>query len=111
MARFTRKLAKKVLENNLPESTLLNVNIPNPTNGKYPGVRITRLGKRVYRDIIVEKIDPRGRKYYWIAGEPDWHHFEQSDFSATSEGFISITPLKMDMTDYELMQHLEKWKL
>ena len=111
MARFTRKLAKKVLENNLPESTLLNVNIPNPKTGKYPGVRITRLGKRVYRDIIVEKIDPRGRKYYWIAGEPDWHHFEQSDFSATSEGFISITPLKMDMTDYELMQHLEKWKL
>jgi 5'-nucleotidase len=111
MARFTRKLAKKVLENNLPESTLLNVNIPNPTNGKYPGVRITRLGKRVYRDIIVEKIDPRGRKYYWIAGEPDWHHFEHSDFSATNEGLISITPLKMDMTDYELMQHLEKWKL
>jgi len=111
MARFTRKLAKKVLENNLPESTLLNVNIPNPTTGKYPGVKITRLGKRVYRDIIVEKIDPRGRKYYWIAGEPDWKEFEQSDFSAISEGFISITPLKMDMTDYELMQHLEEWKL
>jgi 5'-nucleotidase len=111
MARFTRKLTRKVLHNGLPRFSLLNVNIPNPPNGKYPGVKITRLGKRVYRDIIVEKIDPRGRKYYWIAGEPDWHHFEQSDFSATSEGFISITPLKMDMTDYELMQHLEKWKL
>jgi 5'-nucleotidase len=111
MARFTRKLTQKVLQNGLPRFSLLNVNIPNPPNGKYAGVRITRLGKRVYRDIIVEKIDPRGRKYYWIAGEPDWHHFEQSDFSATSEGFISITPLKMDMTDYELMQNLGKWKL
>jgi 5'-nucleotidase len=111
MAKFTRKLAKKVLENNLPGSTLLNVNIPNPANGKYPGIKITRLGKRVYRDIIVEKIDPRGRKYYWIAGEPEWKEFEQSDFSAVGEGYVSITPLKMDMTDFALMKHLETWKL
>jgi 5'-nucleotidase len=111
MAKFTRKLAKKVLENDLPESTLLNVNIPNPTGGKYPGIKITRLGKRVYRDIIVEKIDPRGRKYYWIAGEPEWKEFEQSDFSAVGEGYVSITPLKMDMTDFALMKHLETWKL
>lgn len=111
MARFTRKLAKRVLQNNLPESTLLNVNIPNPVSGKFAGVRITRLGKRVYRDIIVEKIDPRGRKYYWIAGEPDWKEFEQSDFSAVSQGYVSVTPLKMDMTDFALMEHLAKWKL
>ncbi len=111
MARFTRKLTKRILQNNLPESTLLNVNIPNPTSGKFAGVRITRLGKRVYRDIIVEKIDPRGRKYYWIAGEPDWKEFEQSDFSAVSQGYVSITPLKMDMTDFALMEHLAKWRL
>ncbi len=111
MAKFTRKLAKRVLQNHLPDSTLLNVNIPNPTDGKYPGVKITRLGKRVYRDIVVEKIDPRGRKYYWIAGEPDWHEFEQSDFTAVTEGYVSITPLKMDMTDYGLMKHLEGWRL
>ena len=111
IARFTRKLAKKVLESGLPDFSLLNVNAPSPTNGKFPGIKITRLGKRVYRDIIVEKIDPRGKKYYWIAGEPEWRHFDQSDFSATNAGFISITPLKMDMTDYALMQQLEKWKL
>jgi 5'-nucleotidase len=111
MARFARKLAKKVLEHGLPDSSLLNVNIPNPTNGKYPGVKITRLGKRVYRDIVVENTDPRGKKYYWIAGEPEWQDYDESDYSAATRGYISITPLKMDMTDYPLKERLAQWKL
>lgn len=111
MARFARKLTAKVLERGLPDFTLLNVNLPNPPNGKYRGVQITRLGKRVYRDIIVENIDPRGKKYYWIAGEPEWRDFDQSDYSATRQGYISITPLKMDMTDYQFKEQMAGWKL
>ncbi len=111
MARFSRKLAKKVLERGLPKFTLLNVNMPNPPKNGYRGVQITRLGKRVYRDIVVESIDPRGKKYYWIAGEPDWTDFEQSDYSATKAGYVSITPLKMDMTDYTFREELASWRL
>ncbi len=111
IARFSRKLAKNVLERGLPGFTLLNVNMPNPPRKGYRGVQITRLGKRVYRDIVVENIDPRGKKYYWIAGEPDWQHLDQSDYSATKAGYISITPLKMDMTDYGFRDELASWPL
>ncbi|MFH2055511.1 MAG: 5'/3'-nucleotidase SurE [bacterium] len=110
-ARFTRKLARKVLTKGLPEFSLLNVNIPNPRQGKYAGVKITRLGKRVYHDILVENIDPRGKKYYWIGGEPEWEDFDHSDYSAITAGHISVTPLKMDMTDYKLREQLSDWKL
>ncbi|MCK4857602.1 MAG: 5'/3'-nucleotidase SurE [candidate division Zixibacteria bacterium] len=109
-ARFTRKLARKVLNEGLPDFSLLNVNIPNPTNGKYAGVKITRLGKRVYHDILLENLDPRGKKYYWIGGEPEWEDYDNSDYSATKEGYVSITPLKMDMTDYDLGDRLRGWK-
>lgn len=109
-ARFARKLVGKVLKEGLPDLTLLNVNIPNPPNGRYEGVKITRLGKRVYRDVLVERIDPRGKPYYWIAGEPEWSEYEESDYSAITKGYISITPLKMDMTDYELISKLSAWK-
>lgn len=110
-ARFTRKLARKVLAEGLPDFSLLNVNIPNPKEGKYVGVKFTRLGKRVYHDILVENNDPRGKKYYWIGGEPEWEDYNHSDWSAISKGYISITPLKMDMTDYDLRKNLESWKL
>ncbi len=111
MARFARKLTAKVLERGLPDFTLLNVNLPNPPADGFKGVMATRLGKRVYRDIVVEKIDPRGEKYYWIAGEPEWSDAELSDYSATKEGYISITPLKMDMTDYSFREELARWGL
>lgn len=110
-ARFARKLTAKVLKQGLPEFSLLNVNIPEPREGKYAGVKITRLGKRVYHDILVENIDPRGKKYYWIGGEPEWEDFDHSDWSATKDGFVSVTPLKMDMTDYQLREQLSSWNL
>ncbi len=110
-ARFTRKLARKVLREGLPDFSLLNVNIPEPCEGKYAGVQLTQLGKRVYHDILVENVDPRGKKYYWIGGEPEWEDFDHSDYSATKKGYISVTPLKMDMTDYRLREKLSEWKL
>ena len=81
----------------LPEDLLLNVNIP---AGDIRGVRLTRLGTRVYKQAVVEKVDPRGRNYFWIAGTPEWQEEEGTDHAAVSTGHVSVTPLHLDLTDY-----------
>ncbi len=97
-ARFARAFAELLLrEPDLPRDLLLNVNVP---AGGVKGVAFTRLGKRVYQQSVVEKVDPRGRKYYWIAGTPVWQKEEGTDHAAISRGLVSITPLHLDLTDY-----------
>jgi 5'-nucleotidase len=101
------RLARLVLEKGLPADTLLNVNVP---SGMPRGVQLTRQGKRVYGDVVVEKIDPRGRKYYWIGGgEPGFQDIEGTDFHALQAGFVSITPLHLDLTNYASFQSLSAW--
>jgi 5'-nucleotidase len=68
--------------------------------GSPKGVVFTRLGKRVYRQSVVEKTDPRGHKYFWIAGTPEWQDDEGTDHEAVQRGFVSVTPLHLDLTDY-----------
>jgi len=97
-ARAVRKIVRKFLDGPFPEFTLLNINIPYLGKEKFSGARITKLGKRVYNDIIIEKTDPRGKNYYWIGGEPKWFEVDGSDFSAVNAGYVSITPLSIDMT-------------
>ena len=76
------------------------------------GVQITRLGSRVYRDTLVKKVDPRGRDYYWIGGEdPVWEAQPGTDFHAVSEGRISVTPLRLDLTDEGALVDLRSWRL
>jgi len=101
-ADFARRLTKWVLANALPPDTLLNVNVPQPSADEpVRGVRLTRMGRRRYGDAIVEKTDPRGRKYYWIGGEElDFIEEEGTDFHATKEGYISVTPIHLDLTNY-----------
>ncbi len=96
-ARFARDLARDLLAEELPQDLLLNVNVP---VGAIQGVEFTRLGRRRYNQSIVEKLDPRGQKYYWIAGTPEWEEAEGTDFHALSRGFVSLTPLHLDLTDY-----------
>jgi 5'-nucleotidase len=84
-------------ETDLPRDLLLNVNFP-ATEPR--GVRFSRLGKRIYRQSVVEKVDPRGHKYYWIAGTPEWQEDEGTDHEAVQAGFVSVTPLHLDLTDY-----------
>lgn len=84
-------------ESSLPRDLLLNVNFP-ATPPK--GVMFTRLGKRVYRQSVVEKTDPRGHRYFWIAGTPEWQDDEGTDHEAVQKGFASVTPLHLDLTDY-----------
>lgn len=110
-ARFVRKLAKFVLENGLPQYTFLNVNVPDRRQAA-KGYKITRLGKRVYSDVVIEKIDPRGRNYYWIGEQtPIWEKkADDTDFAAIKKGYISITPLHLDATDYRAMEKIKGWK-
>lgn len=100
-ARFARELVDRLLAEELagelPADLLLNVNFP---LGEHQGVIFTRLGRRRYNQSVVEKLDPRGRKYYWIAGAPEWEQGEGTDFEALSRGMVSVTPLHLDLTDY-----------
>jgi 5'-nucleotidase len=107
-ARVARNLVRDLLRRGLSPHSCLNVNVPAIPYEQIKGVRVTRLGKRVYRDVIVEKTDPRGKLYYWIGGEePTWEHDEASDFTAVEEGFISVTPLLFELTDYKEIVNLE----
>ena len=97
-ARFARSLVETLLAHgDLPTDLLLNVNVP---AAPIEGVSFTKLGRRVYKQSIIEKLDPRGRKYYWIAGRPEWQREEGTDHDAVSSGRISVTPLHLDLTYY-----------
>jgi 5'-nucleotidase len=96
-ARFARRLVETLLAEEMPPDLLLNVNVP---AGPIGGVSFTRLGRRVYKQSVVENLDPRGRKYYWIAGTPMWQRDSGTDHDAVSSGRISITPLHLDLTYY-----------
>jgi 5'/3'-nucleotidase len=108
-AGFSRTLADLVVRNGLPADTFLNVNVP---AGQPCGACLTRQGKRLYSDLVVEKLDPRGRKYYWIGGgEVGFHDLPGSDFHAIHQGLISITPLHLDLTNDKSFATLEPWGL
>jgi 5'-nucleotidase len=95
-AAFAGELTRIALERHKDPRVILNVNFP---TGPFSGVKITRLGRRIYSEGVIERLDPRGRKYYWIGGEPPtWHPGEGTDFDATRAGFVSITPLHLDLT-------------
>ena len=106
---FSAVVAQYVLQNGLPRDILLNVNIPKLPLQEIKGIKITRQGKRIYNDSIVEKVDPRGKEYYWIGGnELDSVEIENSDIDALKKGYVSITPIKLDLTDYDFINFLQK---
>jgi 5'-nucleotidase len=96
-ADFAGRLVEVLLNNKLPEDLLLNVNFP---AGEFRGVNLTKLGRRRYQQAVVQKLDPHGREYFWIAGKPVWSKSEGGDQDSVAEGYISITPLHLDLTDY-----------
>jgi 5'-nucleotidase len=107
--RCAAHLASLVLQHGLPTDTFLNVNVP---AGVPTGFRLTRQGKRRYGEVVVEKIDPRGRKYYWIGGgELGFQEVEGTDSHAVQAGLVSITPLHLDLTNYRSFDALSSWHL
>jgi 5'-nucleotidase len=106
-ARVACAVGARVLADGLPPKTLLNVNVP---SGRPKGVRLTRLGHRVYKGKAVEEVDPRGKTYYWIgAGPPLWDDREATDIAAINEGCVSVTPLHLDLTHYDALTTLGRW--
>lgn len=106
------RVARLILANGLPADTFLNINIPNCPAGEMKSPIITRQGKRSFIGKIVDKTDPRGRKYYWIGSEePDFNDYEGTDFYAVNRHHVSITPLHLDLTNYESMKTLAGWTL
>lgn len=98
--QFARRLVGSLLEVELPRQLILNVNFPSEP---FTGVEWTHLGNRRYVQSVVEKTDPRGRKYFWIAGTPEWEEETGTDFAALSERKVTITPLHLDLTDYNVL--------
>jgi len=110
-ADYAAKLAEAVLTDGLKRDTLLNVNVPNVAPDKINGVKITRQGRRIYSGSVLERIDPRGKKYYWIAGDiENWEEQPDADYAAVMQGFISVTPLKLDLTDYPSLDKIKNWE-
>ncbi len=110
-AQVGREIVLNVLRHKLNPGLLLNVNIPHLPMDEIKGMRVTRQGLRVYRDRLDRRVDPRGRPYYWIGGDaPTGVPEEGTDVGALAEGFVSITPLQLDLTLYASIPTLGDWE-
>ena len=106
-ARFALVAVRKVLTEGLPEGTLLNMNVP---QGEIKGVKVTRQGIKNARPVITEHIDPRGKPYFWIGEQYFRSNAEDgTDYRAIEDGYVSITPLKSDMTDHGALTQIGSW--
>lgn len=95
-----------------PAETLLNVNLPAIPPEEVRGVRVTRLGRRVFTDSLTSGLDPSGREYYWIGGGTiEWKAHEGTDFHAVDHGYVSVTPLHLDLTNHALLAEVAGWEL
>jgi len=111
-AGLTRLLGGIVAIESFPRDTLLNVNLPPIPGDQVKGVRVTHLGSRVFHEEVARMKDPWGRDIYWIGGgHVTWSGGAESDFRAMGEGFISVTPLHVDMTNYDLLEAARGWSL
>jgi len=105
VAKSAVSVARWVLQNGLPSKTFLNVNFPNFTS---KGIKVTRLSTHRYEDSVVQREDPDGRPYYWVAGKPTAELEEGTDFWAVKNGYISVTPVSLDYTNYDFLEHLSE---
>lgn len=109
---LTRLLERLTSNPGFPESTLLNVNLPPRRPEQIEGVRITSLGQRRYSDSLTRALDPSGKEYFWIGGgATTWRGSQNSDFKAVEEGYISVTPLHLDLTNYRIIEEIQGWNL
>ncbi len=108
VARLLRAISKR---EDLPGDTLLNINIPPVPPAQIRGIQVTSLGRRYFVESLTRGHDPHGREYFWIGGgESRWSGREDSDFRAVEAGYISVTPLHLDLTNYRLMEEFKGWE-
>jgi 5'-nucleotidase len=107
-----RRVAEEVLRRGLPRDTLLNVNVPALPHDDVRGWKVTRQGRRVYSETVVRKIDPRGHTYYWIGGAAaSWEPGGETDHEAVAAGWVSVTPLHLDLTNHRALAEIRDWGL
>lgn len=110
-AEIAQRIVRTVMRQGTQDDLLLNVNIPYRPTSEMHGIRVTRQGLRVYRDKLDERRDPRGRPYYWIGGDwPTGVPDEGTDFGAVENGYVSVTPLQLDLTDRQRLDALVNWE-
>jgi 5'-nucleotidase len=110
-ARLAGRVVRQVIENDLPHAILFNVNVPFLTDDKIRGIRLTWQGLRVYHSRLDKRSDPRGIPYYWIGGDaPTGVPEHGTDVGALAEGFVSVTPLQLDLTAYHALANLNTWQ-
>jgi 5'-nucleotidase len=111
-AIFVRRVAQKVVAEGLPHKCLLNINFPNLPLSKIKGVKVAKQGFRIYSKNIEKRQDQRNKSYYWLGGEyMGFEPIESSDCVALDQDFISVTPLRIDITQYDFLGELEQWHL
>jgi 5'-nucleotidase len=111
-AALSRLLERILRVGQFPEQTLLNINLPPIPGNEVRGVKVTSLGSRVFHEEIARMKDPWGREIYWVGGgRATWSGGTESDFRAVQEGYISVTPLHVDLTNYELLEVVRSWNL
>ena len=111
-ARMAGRIMRRVLQKGLPDGILLNINVPYLPEPQIKGIQVTRQGLRLYRDSLEKRLDPRGRPYYWIGGEaPTGLSEEGTDFGALMNGYVSVTPLHLDLTSYLQIPLLQSWEI
>lgn len=110
---WVAELASRICSvKDFPRETLLNVNLPPVPGPDIKGLRVTKLGRRVYSDSLTRMQDPWGRDMFWIgAGKTSWSGDQDSDFRAVAEGYISVTPLHLDLTQYDRLETVRSWNL
>ena len=107
-AKVAKELTVKALRDGIPENTLLNINVP---KGEAKGIRVTQQGFKSSHPVISEHIDPRGKPYYWIGEVRDGFRAEGgTDFEAIDGGFVSVTPMRADLTNYSAIETLKNWE-
>ncbi|MBA3533779.1 MAG: 5'/3'-nucleotidase SurE [Ardenticatenales bacterium] len=112
-AQVAARIARRVLVEGLPRHSLLNINVPSLPATDWKGLQVTRLGRRDYLDTLARGVDPSGRPYYWITGEAPLGDIETSgtDIWAVHHGYVSVTPIRLDMTDHHLLDQVRAWNL
>lgn len=109
-ALVTKNIVSHLMKDNLPSNLILNINVPNIDYDKIEGIVVTRHGKRVYQDEIKIIHDPQGTTHYWLGGDlPEGKIEPDTDFEAIYHHKVSITPLSLDLTDYNNMPKVKDW--
>lgn len=111
-SKFIQNFTKIYNEKSIPSDTLLNINIPDLPKEKIEGIEITKIGRRKYKDSIEQRKDPRGKTYFWLAGEiSDSDSGYDTDSSALKRNMISICPMHLDLTKYEIINQIRDWDI